>query len=211
MRLAAADKHKLFFGRMSNLWKTLNVQAECHRHGIRKVCVCRCILRRGCLPPDEHVGHCATSTLIASIQGNGTLTWSDPGFESNSLHRIEWAPALSGPWARDWAGLQMLEMTNATGPPRFPCFTGSPAKPIRRILPEAGDWQDVPLGVRRADLLQQRILYHWATNSPDAQVSKGSSLAPTPTTPAPTRSASTRRATKMAPPDSTTPLARRAK
>jgi hypothetical protein len=107
--------------------------------------------------------------VIVSFQGNGILTWTDPGFESNSLHRIEWAPAVTGPWAGDWSGLRLLEMTNITGSSAVPMFYRVVRETNQTTI--AGSW-----GLGRPSLMTFEVLtfytnglyVHWTTNSPDA-------------------------------------------
>jgi len=60
--------------------------------------------------------------LVTSLQGNGMITWTDPGFQSNSLYRIEWASKVTESWKQDWQGLQFMEMESTSQSVGVPMF-----------------------------------------------------------------------------------------
>ena len=87
----------------------------------------------------------AAAPVISSLSGNGVLVCSNlaPG----SVAVVEWAPAVTGPWTNNWAGLDAVTV-DATGimQVRVPMFyrvrgTASPGTvPAGMVLIPAGDF-----------------------------------------------------------------------
>jgi hypothetical protein len=58
--------------------------------------------------------------VIESIQGNGTMTWSNGAF--NGIDRVEWASSPTGSWKQSWQSLVNLPVTGGTTTVEIPMF-----------------------------------------------------------------------------------------